>query len=171
MHCSDVIPCKTGLRSFRTHLTADCDLVGSRPVRPAAVTFALAWLELGSLSGPSPISLVLGLVVAGIGAGLITAGRREYASRSRVYGLLEDKLITTGIYQYSRNPQYVGYCITLLGSGVAGLSLWTLILALGVMPILHFYIRGVEEPHLRSTFGEEYLVYCNNTPRYLRLKN
>ena len=62
-----------------------------------AVTFALAWLDRGSLSEPSPISFTLGLVIASIGGGLIAAGRREYASRSRAYGLLENKLITTGI--------------------------------------------------------------------------
>ena len=61
----------------------------------AAVTFALAWLDRGSLSEPSPISMALGLVIASVGGGLIAAGRREYASRSRVYGLLEDKLIDT----------------------------------------------------------------------------
>ena len=63
----------------------------------AAITFATAFLDRGSMNEPSLISVGLGLLIAGIGVGLIAAGRREYASRARVYGLLEDKLITQGI--------------------------------------------------------------------------
>ena len=136
----------------------------------AAITFTLAWLDRGSLNEPTPVSLVLGLVIAGIGGGLIVAGRREYASLSRLYGLLEDKLLTTGIYRYSRNPQYVGYWLIMLGAAIVSLSQWTFLLAFGFAPIVHFYVRGVEEPHLRSAFGAQYLAYCNRTPRYLRLK-
>ena len=104
----------------------------------AAVTFALAWLDRGSFSEPSPISMALGLVIASAGGGLIAAGRREYASRSRLYGLMEDKLIATGIYRYSRNPQYVGYWLVLLGAATASLSQWTFLLAFGIVPIIHF---------------------------------
>ena len=136
----------------------------------AAITFTLAWLDRGSLNEPSLISLALGLVIASLGGGLIVAARREYASPSRVYGLLEDKLITTGIYRYSRNPQYVGYWLVMLGTAIASLSQWTFLLAFGFAPIVHFYVRGVEEPHLRSAFGAQYLAYCTSTPRYLRLK-
>ena len=137
----------------------------------SAITFAIAWLDRGSINEPSLISVGLGLVIASIGAGLIVAGRREYASRARVYGLLEDKLITKGIYRYSRNPQYVGYWLMMLGAVMASLSQWALVLASVFALIAHSYVKGVEEPHLRSAFGENYLEYCNRTPRYLRLKD
>ena len=133
-------------------------------------TFALAWLDRGSLSEPSLASLAIGIFAATIGSGLIVAARREYVSRSRAYGLLEDKLITMGIYRYSRNPQYVGLWLMLLGAAIVSLSQWAFLLAFGFAPIFHLYIMGVEEPHLRSAFGEKYLAYCNRTPRYLQLK-
>ncbi len=136
----------------------------------AAVTFTLAWLDRGSLSESTPVNLALGLVIASIGVGLIVAGRREYASVARLYGLLEDKLLTTGIYRYSRNPQYVGYWLIMLGAAIVSLSQWTFLLAFGFAPIVHLYVRGVKEPHLRSAFGEKYLAYCNRTPQYLQLK-
>ena len=136
----------------------------------AAITFTIAWLDRGSLNEPSLISVGLGLVIASIGAGLIVAGRREYASRARVYGLLEDKLITKGIYRNSRNPQYAGYWFMMLGAAMASLSQWALLLVSVFALIAHFYVKGVEEPHLRSAFGENYLEYCKRTPRYLRLK-
>ncbi len=50
----------------------------------AALTFALAWLDRGSLGDPSSTSSALGSVVAVSGVALIVAGRREYASRARV---------------------------------------------------------------------------------------
>ncbi len=133
----------------------------------AAATFTLAWLDRGSLSAPSPISLTIGFVIAGIGVGLIVAGRREYSSRARAYGLLEDKLITAGIYRYSRNPQYLGYWLMMLGSAVASLSQWAFIFAFGFALIMHFLVQGIEEPHLRCAFGEQYLAYCRRTPRYM----
>ncbi len=135
-----------------------------------AVTFVLAWLDRGSLSEPSPTSLALGLVMATVGGSLIVAGRREYASRSRAYGLLEDKMITEGIYRHSRNPQYVGYWLFLLGVAVASLSQLAFLLALGFAVIIHFYITRVEEPHLRSAFEEQYVCYYARTARYLRIK-
>ena len=135
-----------------------------------AATFALAWLDRGSLIEPSNASFVIGLLVATIGSGLIVAARREYASRSRVYGLLEDKLITSGIYRYSRNPQYVGIWLTLLGAALASLSQWAFVLVFGFALVLHLYIMGVEEPHLRNSFVERYLAYCNRTARYLQLR-
>ena len=103
----------------------------------AAVTFTLAWLDRGSLNEPTPVSLALGFVTASIGGVLIVAGRREYASVSRLYGLLEDKLLTTGIYRYSRNPQYVGYWLIMLGAAIVSLSQWTFLLAFGFAPIVH----------------------------------
>ena len=136
----------------------------------AAITFATAFLGRGSMNDPSLISVGLGLLIASIGVGLIAAGRREYASRARVYGLLEDKLITKRIYRNSRNSQYVGYWLMMLGAAVASLSLWALLLASVFALIAHSYVKGVEEPHLHSAFGETYLDYCNKTPRYLTLK-
>ena len=134
------------------------------------VTFVLAWLDRGSLSEPSPTSLALGLVMATVGGSLIVAGRREYASRSRVYGLLEDKMITEGIYRYSRNPQYLGFWLLLLAAAIASLSQLAVLPALGFAVIIHCCITRVEEPHLRSAFEEQYVCYYARTARYLRIK-
>ena len=106
---------------------------------------------------PLLISVGIGLVIASIGAGLIVAGRREYASRARVYGLLEDKLITKGIYRNLRNPQYAGYWLMMLGAVMASLSQWALLLASIFALIVHFYVKVsrslTSAPHSEKTIS------------------
>lgn len=75
-------------------------------------------------------------------------------------------LITTGIYKYMRNPTYTG--IYVLCTGVWFLnptflySYW--ILAFFIM--MEFQVR-CEEEYLESTYGSDYLEYCNRTKRYI----
>ena len=78
------------------------------------------------------------------------------------------RLRTTGIYQYSRNPQLVGGFLFILGYaslwpswiGYLWASLW--------LVIAHLMVHG-EEEHLDSVFGDEYQAYCQKTARYLGL--
>ncbi len=55
-------------------------------------------------------------------------------------------------------------------AAIASLSAWSFVLAIGIAPIVHTYIRAVEEPDLNSAFGERYITYTNSTARYLQLK-
>jgi len=74
-------------------------------------------------------------------------------------------LVTTGIYQYTRNPMYLGSFT--IGSGFAILAWpwWAFPLFAGL-----FYTRfkktvGTEEAHLLELFGKEYEEYCCKVPR------
>lgn len=75
-------------------------------------------------------------------------------------------LITNGIYKYMRNPTYTG--LYLLCTGVWFLnptflySYW--ILAFFIM--MEFQVR-CEEEYLESTYGNDYIEYCNRTKRYI----
>ena len=130
-------------------------------------TFALALLDRGSLSESSLVSLVVGFLLAMIGSLMIAAARREFSERADLYGMSDGGLVTSGIYRYSRHPQYLGIWLTLLGVATAGLSQWAMVLAFGFALGIHFYVVVVEEPQLRSSFGEKYLDYCRDTRRYL----
>lgn len=78
------------------------------------------------------------------------------------------KLVTTGLYRYSRNPMYMGMVCLLLGEAILfrSLHLWiyTGMVAIG----FHAYILLYEEPALRRRFGESYLEYCRTVPRWVR---
>jgi len=76
------------------------------------------------------------------------------------------KLITTGIYRWSRNPQFLGFYLSLLGLSLLGRSGYALLLAIIAIIYCHDYIVKVEEPYLERIFKEEYRAYKSRTPRY-----
>ena len=79
------------------------------------------------------------------------------------------RLITTGIYRWSRNPQFLGWYLADLGIALAGLSGYALLIALLTIILGHYYIVKLEEPYLERIFGREYLEYRRKAPRYLGL--
>jgi len=77
------------------------------------------------------------------------------------------KLITTGIYRWSRNPQFLGLYFSLLGMSLFGRSGFALLLTAIAIIYCHYYIVKMEEPYLERIFGEDYIVYKLRTPRYI----
>lgn len=76
------------------------------------------------------------------------------------------KWVTEGVYQYSRNPMYLGLVITLFGSALLmGVAIVSLLLV-GVLGIIidRWYI-AFEEKAMRHAFGLEYEAYCQNVRR------
>ncbi|KAA3605420.1 MAG: isoprenylcysteine carboxylmethyltransferase family protein [Planctomycetota bacterium] len=79
-------------------------------------------------------------------------------------------LVIRGLYQYSRNPMYVG----VLGV-ICGWVIWTgnlnlIFYAAAVFLMFQAFIFFYEEPHLRKEFGNDYLDYCRRVPRWLNFK-
>lgn len=75
--------------------------------------------------------------------------------------------VATGPYRYTRNPMALSVVV-----GAAGASLWlgspsgsiaTTVLAV----VLHVYVTRWEEPVLVRRFGEPYLAYCEQVPRWV----
>jgi protein-S-isoprenylcysteine O-methyltransferase Ste14 len=86
-------------------------------------------------------------------------------SVQRAVGRHPDKLVTEGIFTKSRNPQSFARALGLIGLGIWGRSFHALFLALLWILINHPYIL-IEENFLKLIFGERYLEYCSETPRY-----
>jgi protein-S-isoprenylcysteine O-methyltransferase Ste14 len=77
------------------------------------------------------------------------------------------RVITTGLYRYSRNPAYAA-----LVAGQAGIALlldnvWILLFLLPVLVIMHYGVIIREEAYLERKFGDEYLRYRANVRRWL----
>ncbi len=109
-----------------------------------------------------PFALVLFLVASAIGFwSFSTFGLRATIG-------LGDKLITDGPYRYSRNPQYIGDSLNIIGYMVLTNSWMVWIIGiLGVM--LNILAPFTEEPWLEERFGDRYLEYKRRVPRFIRL--
>jgi protein-S-isoprenylcysteine O-methyltransferase Ste14 len=112
-------------------------------------------------------ALIGGSVMLGVGVVLMLTGMIKFHSIGRISGSDTSELVTTGIYQWSRNPQYLGWFLVLLGISLIGSSgLALLYTTIGII-LFHFYITRIEEPYLEHVFGEKYLLYKREAPRYI----
>jgi protein-S-isoprenylcysteine O-methyltransferase Ste14 len=77
-----------------------------------------------------------------------------------------DKLITTGLFAFSRNPIYVAFAFILLGQFLIFPN-WILLVYIGVATWLFHRQVLREEDYLKKHYGEEYSKYCLRVRRYL----
>lgn len=77
------------------------------------------------------------------------------------------KLITDGLFKYSRNPIYLGFTLALIGIWMVLGSLTPLIgVIVFQIGINGFYIP-MEEKNMEAAFGQQYLDYKNKVRRWL----
>lgn len=124
-----------------------------------------AYVYVGSsqVGGDSPF-FILAIILMVTGVALlafvmITLGMGD------VVGLKVAGLKTSGFYRYTRNPQIVTGSLFYIGYAVLWPS-WTALVWLGLFWIMLHIMVLTEEEHLRRTFGEDYVRYCDKTPRY-----
>jgi len=98
-------------------------------------------------------------------AGVAAAGT-ETRRRSRNVG----RLVTYGIFSWSRNPLYNGNFLVWMGFVVISGVTWFLPFAVLLFAAEYSFIVRYEEGVLETTFGREYLNYKNCTPRWLPVK-
>ncbi|MEM5500665.1 isoprenylcysteine carboxylmethyltransferase family protein [Ahrensia kielensis] len=78
-----------------------------------------------------------------------------------------DKLLTKGIFAFSRNPIYVANIMLIIGLGLTFGTFWHLLLA----PVAAFATRKLaidrEEKHLESRFGNAFRTYKKKVNRWV----
>lgn len=125
---------------------------------------ATAVLDWNTWILPRPTTLVVGAVLALVGLAVFVVSVRSF-ERHETMGLAGD-LHTTGPYARSRNPQYVGMIV-----GLVGFALLVNSLLVSVLVVLHvswvLLLPFAEEPWLREEFGEEYRQYREEVPRFV----
>jgi len=98
---------------------------------------------------------------------LLLVGRLGLADSFRIGSPKEStRLKVGGLFQFSRNPMYLGVYATLLASVLYTLNP-VVLLAGGFVVAVHHRIVLAEEQHLQKAFGEEYANYCRRVRRYL----
>ena len=78
-----------------------------------------------------------------------------------------NKLVTSGIYRYSRNPMYLGMIIIIISTSIFYLNYYSIVTPF----IFYFWINRFqikrEEIFLAKKFGKEYLSYKSKTRRWI----
>lgn len=148
---------------------------------PPPVVFALclagglltAWVleawGLGDALLARPVRIALGAMIGGIsfvfGAGGIGLFRRRGVDPSP--NAPASRLVTSGVYRFTRNPMYVGLVMVLTALGIAAGSWPMLASALPMFLYLDRYVIPREEAYLLRTFGADYAAYCRRVRRWL----
>ena len=70
------------------------------------------------------------------------------------------KLVTGGLYQYSRNPMYLAMLLLLLSWGLYLGNAFNTLLAAGFVYYMNTFQIMPEEEALASMFGKDYQKYC-----------
>lgn len=99
-------------------------------------------------------------------AGVISF-RRQKTTVNPINPETASSLVTGGIYQYTRNPMYLGFAIFLIGWG-----LWlTNIVALLLVPCFALYMTrfqiAPEEKALEALFGGSFINYKKSVRRWI----
>ncbi len=108
-----------------------------------------------------------GLITFVVGAVILSAGMIGFRSLRRSTGQDVSKLVTSGIYRWSRNPQFVGWGLMLAGISLAGRSGLSFVLTGVFSVVIHLYTTRMEEHYLERLYGEEFLHYKLNSPGYI----
>ena len=84
--------------------------------------------------------------------------------------ILKNKLVTTGIYSYTRNPLYTAFILIFTGILFIMNNLWLLILPFIYWLLLTIFMINTEEKWLRQLYGKEYEDYCKKVNRCIPVK-
>lgn len=75
------------------------------------------------------------------------------------------RVVTSGLYGWVRHPQYLGYCLLVLGFVLTGLN--AVSVCAGVAAVTCFYLAArSEERYLLRHLGAEYADYMSRVPRF-----
>ena len=115
------------------------------------------------------LAVPLGILIIFVAVAIDLLAVREMVTASTPLDVRKrsTRIVTSGVFQQSRNPIYLG--MVLLCTGVAFLvdSLWLL----GVVPLFAAILqKGVIEPeeaYLERNFGEDYLRYKARVRRWI----
>lgn len=119
--------------------------------------------------GGSPILKYIGIlfVILGIGVVFLASRYFKHAETNIEPWKPTTKIITSGIYGYSRNPIYLAFCLVQIGIAALLNSFWILIsFIISAFWVYHIAIKK-EEGYLEAKFGEDYTHYKNKVRRWL----
>jgi protein-S-isoprenylcysteine O-methyltransferase Ste14 len=142
-------------------------LIQFRPPRIAILLLVIAaafhWLTpVRAFNLFSSATLSLGL--ASTGFVVMIVAWRQFKARAVAIcpTATTERLITDGVYSFTRNPMYLGIALMLSGTAAWFGTLPFYAAALGFFVIMDRWFRRYEEEKLAAAFGREYIEYKSN---------
>jgi protein-S-isoprenylcysteine O-methyltransferase Ste14 len=128
----------------------------------------LHWLFPVRLWLHFPFSLA-GFLLGGLGMAICSAAHRQFKKiDTTLYPFSQpEKLVTDGMFRYTRNPMYLGLTIFLGGAWLVLGSLSPGILVAAFLLIADRWYIPYEESQLSAVFGARYAAYRARTPRWI----
>lgn len=125
-----------------------------------------------NVSNLSIIARYLGIVTAILGdiVFVISVWTMKDSWRAGVSPTDKTELVTTGIYQISRNPAFLGFDLVYIGVCLMFFNWVLLLVSVFAMLMFHLQIVNVEEDFLLDSFGEDYIAYKKKVNRYFGRK-
>lgn len=118
----------------------------------------------------SPNRWIVGAVLIILGEAFRLAGVAAAGTTTRRRSRNVQRLVTYGVFSWSRNPLYNGNFLVWIGFVVISGVMWFLPIAVLLFGTEYSFIVRYEEGVLESTFGRVYLDYKNAVPRWLPVK-
>ena len=118
----------------------------------------------------SSILLILGLLLIFLGLLFVFYTNKSFLEIGK--GTLApwdppNKLIIEGAYRYVRNPMISGVLMVVLGETLIFSSIELFLLFILFFIVNHIYFIYSEEPGLTKRFGNDYIEYKKNVPRWI----
>ncbi len=130
--------------------------------------FLTNWLIPLPLMAPQTLK-TFGLALGFIGFLLGAAAAVEFG-RARTtlnpHGSVS-KLVTTGVYRFTRNPIYLGFILMTIGVPLALNNFWGIPFAPLLLWSLNALVVRYEEAYLEKKFGDEYAGYRSRVRRWV----
>ncbi len=115
-----------------------------------------------------PFNLIgVALLLAGLTLSIKGSKKFERESTTVMTFDIPTILVTNGLYQYSRNPMYLGFLLMLLGFWILLGSLSNLILVIAFFLITNNYYIKFEEKVLHQKFGAAYSEYRKRVRKWI----
>jgi len=133
-------------------------------------------LATGAIQYSWPLSLpgslgfkIIGIVVILTGLAIILYASRTFKKAdTRIEPWKPtSKIVSQGVFAYSRNPIYVSFCLASIGIGFVAGSVWILMSFVPTAITIYFVAIKKEEAYLEKKFGDEYISYKKNVRRWL----
>jgi len=137
---------------FRSLNTTALGLAALDPSATFALPWIVRWLGLAMFLGCGALYLYT----------LFALGRANTYCR-------RGGLVTSGVYRWTRNPQYATIIPAYVGLAIAACSAGVMVLV-GLLIAVYVLMAHAEEPWLRHQYGEAYRQYARAVPRFYNVR-